>query len=210
MIRWWHLVSNDWEHPLSVLNNNMQRLHPIIKTHIFCDYSGACAFGYSCILLYLFFIDIHLREFVWTTIILAPSASEVGLELRLVRHFAWIGRWWYRGGWIPRGHFLCAVIANASNIDGDGRPLSIPSHPKLHLGAQAASNRPKEPQGSQREAKVTPRRAPWEPEAPQRGPKGNQNELQRHPKETNTSENYIHIRKSTRKLPIHRHTVADW
>ena len=133
MIRWRHVVSNGWEHPLSVLNSNMQRLHPIIKTHIFCDYSGACAFGYSCILLYLFFIDIHLREFVWTTIILAPSASEVGLELRLVRHFAWIGRWWYWGGWIPRGHFLCAGIANASNIDGDGRPLSIPSHPKLHL-----------------------------------------------------------------------------
>ena len=77
-----------------------------------------------------------------------------------------------------------------------------PSQPKLRLGAQGAPNGPTASQGSQREAKATPRRAPWEPKAPQRLPKGSpksrqgkKNELQRPPKETNKSQNYIHINK---------------
>ena len=75
------------------------------------------------------------------------------------------------------------------------RPQVIPSSPWEPKVSQMASRSPKG-------AKGTPRRAPWEPELPKRVPKGcpkspqgQQNEFQRHPKETNKSENYTHINK---------------
>ena len=106
-----------------------------------------------------------------------------------------------------------------SHLLGIGRPIWTRSHPKLPLEARGAPNGPTEPQGSQMEAKVTSGRAPWEPEAPQRVPKGSpkspegeQNEFQRHPKETNKSENYIHINKihaNSRSTAIQRPTSND-
>ena len=111
---------------------------------------------------------------------------------------------------------MCAGCVLESHLLGIGRPFWTPSHPKLHLGAQGGPNGPKASQGSQRGTKVTPRRTPWEPEAPQRVPKGSPrspqgdpNELQRHQKETNKSENYIHINKThanSRSTAIQRPT----
>ena len=73
---------------------------------------------------------------------------------------------------------------------------SVPWEPKVPQRGPPASK------GSQWEFKVTQRRAPWDPwkpKAPQRVPKGSpksfqekQNEFQRHPKETNKSQSYIH------------------
>ena len=72
---------------------------------------------------------------------------------------------------------------------------SVPWEPKV------PQRGPPAPKGSQWELKVTQRRAPWEPKAPPRVPKGfgspksfqeKQNEFQRHPKETNKSQSYIH------------------
>ena len=75
-------------------------------------------------------------------------------------------------GIIPRSHFLCAGALLESHLLGMGRPFWTQSHPKLPLGAQGAPNGPTESQGIQRGTKVTPRRAPWEPKALQRLPKG--------------------------------------
>ena len=71
-----------------------------------------------------------------------PARVKWGWELRPLRHFGGI-----RGirGWTPRGHFLCAGIANAPNIDGNGRPFSTPSHPKVHLGAHGVPRGTKYP-----------------------------------------------------------------
>ena len=125
-----------------------------------------------------------------------------GWELRLLRHFGPIGGIDGIDGRVPRGHFFCAGALLESHLLRIGRPFWTPSHPKFHLGAQGAPNGFTASQGSQMEAKATPRRAPWEPKAAQRLPKGSpkspqgkQNELQRHPKETNKSQNYIHINK---------------
>ena len=123
-----------------------------------------------------------------------------GWELRLLTQFAPIRGCGRR---VPRGHFLCAGALLESHLLGIGRPFWTQSHPKLPLGAQGAPNGPTESQGSQREAKVTPRRAPWEPKVSQRVPKG-------HPKETNKSQNYIHINKlhaDSRSTAIQRPTI---
>ena len=111
---------------------------------------------------------------------------------------------------------MCAGALLESHLLGIGRPIWTQSQSKLPLGARGAPNGPTEPQGSQREAKVTSGRAPWEPEAPQRVPKGSpkspegeQNKFQRHPKETKKSENYIHINKihtNSRSTAIQRPT----
>ena len=67
---------------------------------------------------------------------------------------------------------MCAGALLESHLLGIGRPFWTRSHPKLPLGAQGATNGPTEPHGNPRGTKVTPRRAPWEPKAPQRLPKG--------------------------------------
>ena len=141
-----------------------------------------------------------------------------GWDLRHLRHFALIGIGGIRA-WVPRDHFLCASALLESHLLGIGCPCWSQSHPKLPLRAQGAPNGPTESQESQREAKVTPRRAPRKPEAPQRvrkgGPKlpqGQQHERQRHIKETNKSENYIHLNKLrtiSRSTAIKRPTGID-
>ena len=104
-----------------------------------------------------------------TTVILAPGARKGGCELpakfHLIRQTTGKPR-------VPRGHFLCAGALLKAHLPGKGRPFWTPRHPKLHLGAQGAPNGPTASRGSQREAKVTPRRAPWEPKPrPKRRPK---------------------------------------
>ena len=136
-------------------------------------------------------------EFVQTHVILAPGASEVLLGAAVLS----LRRLGARGAELCEVT-LCAGALLESHLLGIGRQVWTQSHPKLPLGAQVAPNGPTEPQGSQREAKEMPGRAPWEPEAPQRvptgspkSPQGEQNELQSHPTETNKSENYTHINK---------------
>ena len=100
------------------------------------------------------------------------------------------------------GHFLCTGIANAPNINGKGRPFSNQSHPKRPLGTQGAPKGPtgiqREPMGVQSDPRESPLGAQGAPKGPNRKPKvipREQNEFQRHPKETNKSQNYIHINK---------------
>ena len=81
---------------------------------------------------------------------------------------------------------MCAGALLESYLLGIGRPFWTRSHPKLPLEAQGVPNSPTASQGSQWDAKVTPKRTPWEPKA-------SQYELQRHPKETSISENYVHL-----------------
>ena len=146
-----------------------------------------------------------------------------GWELRLLRHFA--GILGCRGcrARVPRGHFLCAGIANAPNIVGKGRPFLTQSHPKLRLGAQGApkgpTGIPREPKGGQSDPKESPLGAQGAPKGPTsipREPKGGQG----HPKESKMSlktfkgeqqitKLYTH-KQNIRKLPIHRHTAAGY
>ena len=140
-----------------------------------------------------------------------------GWELRLLRHFGGIGRSRQSRGAEIREVTFCAqvayLIAIRLELDVHFRPKVIPSSPWEPKVPQMAPRSPKRAKGK---AKVTPGRAPWEPEAPQRVPKGSpkstqgeQNELQRRPKETNKSENYIHVNKiqaNSRSTAIQRRT----
>ena len=159
-----------------------------------------------------------------TTGILAPGASEVGLgaaaPAALCAHWRHWRHWRLNSARSLFVRKLATKRLLESHLLGIGRPFWRPSHPKLYLGAQGTPNGPTASQGSQREAKATPRRAPWEPKAPQRLPKGSpkspqgeQNELQRHPKETNKSQNYIHINKiqaNSRSTAIQRPTSSSY
>ena len=143
------------------------------------DFSEKFSFGIWRLILSRFDIkwciyDIILFEGVCSELTSSwpPARVKWGWELRLLRHFAPIMRWVRWVLWVPRGHFLCAGALLESHLLGIGRPFWTQSHPKLPLGAQGAPNGPTESQGSQRGTKVTPRRAPWEPKAPQRLPKG--------------------------------------
>ena len=69
-------------------------------------------------------------------------------------------------------------------------PLGRPRCPKWPRGG------PSEPKGGQSDARENPLGARGAPKGPKRNPKSpqcKQNEFQRHPTESNKSENYIHI-----------------
>ena len=88
-------------------------------------------------------------------------------------------------------------------------PLGSPRCPKWPHGA------PREPKGSQSDAKESPLGAQGAPKAPKRGRKvapGNKMRSQSQAKETNKTQNYIHINKihaNSRSTAIQRPTSID-
>ena len=141
-----------------------------------------------------------MREFVITHVILAPGASKGGvgscgacatLPSKVLVKFL-------DPAWVDFVHRHCKRSESDVQFHQDPRASSWP--------CLASSWSSSWTMGCQRVAKVTPRRAPWQPKAPQKDtsiqgepkggqshPKGSKNKLQKHSKESNISRNYIHI-----------------
>ena len=143
-----------------------------------------------------------------TTVILPPGASEVGLGAAAP---AALWAHWALKALNSARSFFVRRRATWEPFARNWGPFWTQSHPKLPLGAQGVPNGPTESQRSQREAKVMPRRAPWEPKAPKRRPKVVPRRAKWFPKtpKINKSENYIHINKihaNSRSTAIQRPT----